>query len=340
MIFRTYAGDNKFSINTWDRTNDYSIQTRINHGTPQAYVNIIKGCDKFCSYCIVPFTRGREKSRKTVEILKDVSRLVEYSGIQEITLLGQNVNSFGKENGESLAQLLYQLGEIKDLKIVRYTTSHPYDVSDELIEAHGKIENLSNHLHLPVQSGSNTVLKRMLREYSVDHYLGLLEKLRSSNPNIVISTDIIAGFPNETQQEHQETLDLLEKAKFDFIYSYAFSPRKGTKAARGSDFLTKEVRGERLREIQKFQLDVQQQVRSKLVGKKMTVLVDGVGNMGGVKRWKGRTNCMRIVHFEGSSDLNYMWNWVDLEITESTALSCQGKILKNHGRHLVSQILR
>jgi tRNA-2-methylthio-N6-dimethylallyladenosine synthase len=335
FVYRTYAGDDKFHVNTWDRSADYSIETKISGGTPQAFVNIIKGCDKFCSYCIVPFTRGREKSRRVTEIVKDVSRLVEYSGIQEVTLLGQNVNSFGKENGESLAQLINELDQINGLKMIRYTTSHPYDVSDELIAIHGTAKKLSNHLHLPVQSGSNTVLQRMLREYTKEHYLGLLEKLRASNPNIVISSDIIAGFPNETEEEHRETLDLLDKAQFDFIYSYVFSPRKGTKAARMKDILTDDIRGKRLREIQAYQLNIQEKIRSQMVGKTFRVLVEGSKVFKGEKKWMGRSNCYRIIHFQPENpDKDYKWHWVDVKVTSATALSCQGEIVQDFGRFL------
>ncbi len=326
FVYRTYAGDEKFHVNTWDKGSDYSIETKITHGTPQAFVNIIKGCDKFCSYCIVPFTRGREKSRRLKEVVDDVRKLVEFSGIEEITLLGQNVNSYGKDNKESLAMLIQALDEVNGLELIRYTTSHPYDVSDELIAVHGSSKKLSNHLHLPVQSGSNTVLQRMLREYTVEHYLGLLEKLRASNPNIVISSDIIAGFPNETEKEHRATLALLDQAQFDFIYSYAFSARNGTKASRMKDILDKDIRGRRLREIQKYQLDIQKENRSKMVGETYRVLIERKGSMKGIEKWKGRTNCSRIVHIEDDRDLK--WAWADVEITEATALSCQGKIVK------------
>lgn len=328
MVYRSYAGDDRFSINTWDKSSDYSIETKVTHGQPTAFVNIIKGCDKFCSYCIVPFTRGREKSRKVIDIVKDVTRLVEHSGVQEITLLGQNVNSFGKDQGETFAQLLWALEEIDGLRLVRYTTSHPYDVTDELIAVHSKAKKLAPHLHLPVQSGSNTVLKRMLRQYSVEHYLSLLEKLRIANPSMVISTDIIAGFPNETEAEHQATLTLLEKARFDFIYSYAFSVRRGTKAARMPDVLTDDIRGKRLREIQQFQLAIQAQVRAQMVGQEYVLLVDGKNEMKGELKWKGRTPCNRIVHFAASQNqLSLQWKWVKVWITSATALSCQGEFL-------------
>jgi len=335
MVYRAYAGDEKFAVTSWDRADNYSIETKITHGSPQAFVNIIKGCDKFCSYCIVPFTRGREKSRSITEVVNDVARLVNHQGIQEVTLLGQNVNSFGKKNGESLAELIMELEKIDGLELIRYTTSHPYDISDELIDVHGKSKKLANHLHLPVQSGSNTVLQRMLRQYSIEHYLERLAKLRVANPDIVLSTDIIAGFPNETEEEHRKTLELLDLAQFDFIYSYNYSSRKGTKSAKMTDILTKDIRGRRLREIQAYQLDIQEKVRSSMVGKTYRVLVEGSGSMKGVQKWKGRTSCFRIVHFESENkDENLLWHWVDLEITSATGLSCQGKIIKDHGKNV------
>ena len=332
FVFRAYSGEDKFAMTKWDRSYDYSIETKITHGTPQAFVNIIKGCDKFCSYCIVPFTRGREKSRTIAEIASDVGRLVEYQGIQEVTLLGQNVNSFGKERNESLSQLIHRLNEIAGLQIIRYTTSHPYDMSDELIAAHGECEKLADHVHLPVQSGSNTVLKRMLREYTVEHYLKLCHKLREANPRLTLSTDIIVGFPNETEDEYQETLDLLERAQFDFIYSYAFSLREGTKAARMKDFLTNEIRGQRLRQLQKRQLEIQAGPRSQLVGKTFRILVEKSREMRGVVKWQGRTSCMRIVHLEFSPEHSLQWHWVDAEITSATSLSCQAKLSRDYGR--------
>ncbi len=333
LVYRAYAGESKFKMNAWDRSENFSIETKITHGSPQAFVNIIKGCNKYCSYCIVPYTRGKEKSRKMAEIVEDVQRLVKYQGIQEITLLGQNVNSFGKDNNESLAQLILELEKIDGLELIRYTTSHPYDVSDELIAVHGIAKKLSRHLHLPVQSGSETVLNRMLREYTPEHFLNLCEKLRLANPNIVLSTDIIVGFPNETEEEFQQTLELLKKAQFDFIYSYAFSPRPGTKAAIMEDSLTDKERNTRLRQLQKYQLEIQTQIRSKLVGQTMRILVDGTNTMRGILTWKGRSNCNRIVHFHPEAvDQNYQWHWVDVEITSATGLSCTGKIKKDHGR--------
>jgi tRNA-2-methylthio-N6-dimethylallyladenosine synthase len=335
MVYRAYAGERKFSVTSWDRSENYSIETKISQGSPQAFVNIIKGCDKFCSYCIVPFTRGREKSRRLAEIVTDVKRLVEYSGVQEVMLLGQNVNSFGKDNNESLAQLILELDKINGLELVRYTTSHPYDVTDDLVEAHATAKKLANHLHLPVQSGSNSVLQRMLREYTIEHYLTLLQKMRQANPEMIISSDIIAGFPNETEEEHQATMQLLDDAQFDFIYAYSFSARKGTKAARMNDFLTDDIRGRRLREIQAKQLLIQQKIRQGMVGKTYRILVEEKGLSKGVLKWTGRTSCYRLVHFEPATpEQDYQWHWVEVEIISATALSTQGRIVRDLGKKL------
>jgi tRNA-2-methylthio-N6-dimethylallyladenosine synthase len=333
MVFRVYAGDNKFTINSWDRSENFSIETKVSADSPQAFVNIIKGCNKYCTYCIVPYTRGKERSRKMAEVVEDISKLVKYQGIQEVTLLGQNVNSYGKENGESLAELIMELDKIEGLELIRYTTSHPYDVSDELIAVHGKSKKLSKHLHLPVQSGSKTVLERMYREYTPEHYLSLLDKLRAAQPEIVLSTDIIAGFVNETEEEHKETLTLLDKAQFDFIYSYVYSPRAKTRAAKMDDLLPDDVKGERLREIQAHQLKIQDKIRQSMIGNTFRMLVEDFGNMGGVKKWKGRTNCNRIVHFKPENDeMDYKWHWVDVKVTSATALSCQGELILDLGK--------
>jgi tRNA-2-methylthio-N6-dimethylallyladenosine synthase len=207
-------------------------------------------------------------------------------------------------------------------------------VTDELVEAHGKATKLANHLHLPVQSGSNTVLQRMLREYTVEHYLTLLAKMRKANPEIIITTDIIAGFPNETEEEHQATLDLLEKAQFDFIYGYTYSPRKGTKATRINDVLTDDIRLRRLKEIQDHQSKIQAALRSQMLGKTFLVLVEDKKISKGIMKWSGRTSCHRLVHFEGElPETDYQWHWVNVEITSVTALSAQGKFVSDLGKN-------
>ena len=326
MVYRAYAGERKFFLNSWDRSGCFSIETKIRHGSPQAFVNIIKGCNKYCTYCIVPYTRGRERSRRVDEVVSDIGRLVD-RGVQEVTLLGQNVNSFGKENGESLAQLLYRLEEVEGLRLIRYTTSHPYDVTDDLVGAHGELKKLSRHLHLPVQSGSNEVLKRMGREYTVEHYLGLLEKLRAACPGIVLSTDIIVGFVGETDDDFAKSLELLDAAQYDSIFSYAYSVRAKTRAARLRETVTDDEKGRRLRYLQRYQLAIQEGIRRKLVGKTFRVLVEARGTMGRVEKWRGRTNCNRIVHFPAEDGIDYRWKWVDVQIDRATALCLQGRVV-------------
>jgi tRNA-2-methylthio-N6-dimethylallyladenosine synthase len=342
MVYRTYAGETKFSVNSWEKGKDYSLDTEFTHGSPSAFVNIIKGCDKFCSYCVVPFTRGREKSRSLDEIVNDVARMVQYQGIQEVTLLGQNVNSYGKHRGETLGQLIQELNRIEGLELIRYTTSHPYDITDDLIQAHRDCRKLAPHLHLPIQSGSNTVLQRMLREYTREHYMDLVAEVRKARPDMVITTDIIVGFPNETEAEFQDTLRLLEEVQFDFIYAYKFSVRKGTKAARMKDFLSLDVKAKRLRIVQNLQNDIQEKIRANMVGKTYRLLIDGRSQLHGETRWKGRTLCNRIVHLDQTPELEeivathgqVLWNWVDIEITKSTALAANGRLVHFWGKKL------
>ena len=325
FIYRIDGGERKFVFNKWDRRNNYSIETKIITDTPRAFVNIIKGCNKYCSYCIVPYTRGKERSRKIREVVQDISRLVEYRGIEEVTLLGQNVNSYGHDNKETLAQLIVELDKIEGLRLIRYTTSHPYDVSDELIAVHGNIKKLSPHLHLPVQSGSNTVLQRMLREYTVEHYTHLCSKLKKARADMVLSTDIIVGFPGETNREYEETLSLLDHVQFDFIYSFVYSPRPGTKAVKISCPLDQKTKKKRLHHLQRHQLAIQKKIRSSLVGKSYNVLVEDKNTKNGIVKWQGRTPCNRLVHFRGKKEDNYLWKWIDVNITSATALSCQGR---------------
>lgn len=342
IVKRICEEKSRFWDNHLDHQGDYSFKdTKIVHKGPRAFVSIMKGCNNFCSYCIVPYTRGREKSRPFNEVVADVKRLVEVEGVQEITLLGQNVNSYHGDpqgqNQKGFTDLLAAIDEINGLSILRYTTSHPRDMSAELIAFHGQAKRLSKHLHLPVQSGSNSVLERMNRGYTVEHYLSLLYELRKVQPQIVISSDIIVGFPDESESEFLDTMKLLQQAGFDFIYSYAFSPRPGTLAAKMPDSLENKERSRRLRKLQLYQLEIQEQIRQEMVGKRYTLLVEGQSEKAGVRKWKGRTNCMRLVHFpmqlpvdlqtKYPSDIDLKWKWVEVEVTSSTAISAQGRLL-------------
>ncbi len=327
MVERVQNGDSKFIYDSYDPSQDYSIETKIINKSPQAFVNIIKGCNNFCTYCIVPFSRGREKSRRSSEILSDIKNLIA-TGVQEVTLLGQNVNAFGKENNERFSDLLIAVNDLVGLKRLRYTTSHPYFISDDLIKAHSTCDKLADHLHLPVQSGSDSVLKRMGRRYTSSHYLEILEKIREANPRIVITSDIIVGFPNETENEFLETISLLEKARFDSIYSYKFSPRPGTAAEKIVDELLMSEKSKRLQTVQKIQEKIQIEIRSSFVGSKATLLVEGAGRMRGVKKWKGRSSCNRLIHFVPPSENDdFLGKWVDVEVLSATPFSCQGSLI-------------
>ncbi|MBI3544016.1 MAG: tRNA (N6-isopentenyl adenosine(37)-C2)-methylthiotransferase MiaB, partial [Deltaproteobacteria bacterium] len=287
--------------NDFDKGRDYTTDTKIFHKSASAFINIMKGCDKFCSYCIVPFTRGREKSRPVAEIVSDVTRLA-LLGVREVTLLGQNVNSFGKGNKETFPELLRALDEaVPSLKRLRYTSSHPVDFSDELIECYGSVRALCNQLHLPVQSGSNKVLQGMYRHYRIETYYEQIRKWRARCPDGGLSTDIIVGFPGETDTDFDETMKLLEDLRFDSVYSFAYSPRPGTKAFKLADDVPLEVKSERLQRFQKRGVEIAAENNARKVGKKMEVLVEGRSKImktsPSENMFYGRTTCGRVVNF-------------------------------------------
>ena len=264
IVDRVKNGERHIVYADFDKSMDYSTETKVHSAKAQAYVNIMKGCDKYCTYCIVPFTRGKEKSRTIDEVVNDVARLVA-TGVREVTLLGQNVNSFGKgnpnakareprelhnvigkvgprEGEENFPQLLRALDQdprCAKLERIRFTSSHPLDFSDELIECYapasqGGVARLAAHLHLPVQSGSNRILQKMGRHHQIENYFAQMDRLRELNPDVGISTDLIVGFPTETEEDFQETLRLLDRVQFDNIYAFAYSPRPGNSGGEAS----------------------------------------------------------------------------------------------------------
>ncbi|MBN2808369.1 MAG: tRNA (N6-isopentenyl adenosine(37)-C2)-methylthiotransferase MiaB [Deltaproteobacteria bacterium] len=266
-----------------------------------AMVTIMQGCDNFCSYCIVPHVRGREYSRPSPAIIEEVSRLAD-AGIKEVMLLGQNVNSYGlKEPGEiSFAQLLGRVNEIEGIERIRFTTSHPKDMSDELIAAFASLSKLCPSLHLPLQAGSDTVLKRMGRRYTAASYLEKVAKLREIVPDVALTTDIIVGFPGESEDDFQQTLKMLEKVGYDQIYSFKYSSRPGTKAADYEDMISDDEKRERLARCQALQDSISQRLLKAQVGKVSEVLVTGPSKRG-AGEWSGRTRESRIVNFSKPS---------------------------------------
>ncbi len=269
----------------------------------RAYVTVMQGCDNFCTYCIVPLVRGREASRPPEDIISEVEKLVD-SGIKEITLLGQNVNSYGnKEQGfPSFAELLQEVSHVPGLKRLRFTTSHPKDLSQDLIECFGTIDILCPHIHLPVQSGSNNVLKAMNRKYTRERYVNLVSSLRDICPDISLTTDLIVGFPGETEKDFEETLSLLEIVRYDQIFAFKYSPRQGTRAADFPDQVPEEIKKKRLAQLFERQDKIGIEQLSRFVGKELTVLVDG-HSKSYPSELCGRTPGNHVVNFVGHESM-------------------------------------
>jgi len=267
-----------------------------------AYVNVMYGCNNFCAYCIVPYVRGRERSRSMDTVLTEIKHLSD-NDYKEIMLLGQNVNSFGKGlNPEvSFSDLLHSIEEIKEIKRVRFMTSHPKDLSDDLIDVFKTRKSVCNHIHLPVQAGSSRVLKMMNRRYDKAHYLSLIDKLREASPDIAITTDIIVGFPGETEADFLETLDLVKRVQYDSAYTFKYSKRSGTKAATMPDHISDEVKTDRIMRLLEIQNKITYDKNKSLVGKTFNVLVEGRHDKNG--QMFGRSDDFRLINFESKEDL-------------------------------------
>jgi len=291
-----------------------------------AFVSIMRGCNNFCSYCNVPYVRGREISRSPKEILKEVEELSQ-RGYKEITLLGQNVNSYGKDLKERIdfADLLGFINQIDGLKRIRFTTSHPRDLSDKLIEKMAELDKVCEHLHLPVQSGSDKILSRMKRGYTREYYKNLVEKLRQAISEIALTTDIIVGFPGETEEDFQDTLDLVKTVGFDGAFTFCYSPLRGTEAAEFEGRIPEEVSKERLRRFIKLQQTITLKKNESLLGKKFEVLVEGVSKKNS-EELQGRTRTNKIVVFKGKEEL--IGNIVSVKIISSGCWALRGNFLE------------
>ena len=292
----------------------------------RAFVTIMQGCNKVCSFCIVPHVRGREVSRPSEKILREVEALAD-QGVVEIMLLGQNVNSYGRMTpGEiGFAELLARVNAIDGVRRIRFTTSHPQDLSPELIEAYAGLNKLCEHLHLPVQSGSDSVLARMRRGYTLDEYLGRIRRLRARCPGVALSTDIIAGFPGETEAEFAETLELLEQVKYDEIFSFTYSPRPQTVAAKlYEDDISIEIKKERLTRVQGLQREIGLGKNRERIGVVEEILVEGPGKLNN-GQIMGRTRSNRIVNAFGPETL--VGELLPVRITGATATSLIGELV-------------
>lgn len=281
----------------WEHYEDVD-PVRLDQG-PTAFVTVQRGCDYRCTFCIVPMTRGPERSRKLEEVIREVEGLVA-RGVSEVTLLGQTVNSY-HDGRHDFADLLRAVGAVPGLRRLRFTSPHPNDFSDRVIGAMAEVPAVCEHVHLPVQSGSSRILKRMLRRYTREQYLDCVRRLRSAIPGIAITTDLIVGFPGETEEDYLQTESLVREVGFDDAYTFKFSPREGTPATRMRDFVPDEVAGERLERLIAVVREVARQKNAGLVGTVQEVLVEGKARRGNLLQSRTRTN--KVVLFEGTEEL-------------------------------------
>jgi tRNA-2-methylthio-N6-dimethylallyladenosine synthase len=288
-------------------------------GRYQTNVTIMYGCDNFCSYCIVPYVRGRERSRASADILGEIESLAE-GGFKEITLLGQNVNSYRGDGGEtSFAKLLSMANDIDKIERLRFMTSHPKDLSPELIQTMANCKKVCNHIHLPVQSGSDRVLKRMNRGYTREKYLNLVKALRESIYGIELTTDIIVGFPGETEEDFQDTLSLVREAGFSAAYTFMYSPRNGTSAARMDEQVEKAVKKDRLERLNCLQIELLRENNKKYLGMVGTVLVEGCDHRAAPMAY-GKLGNFKMVYFPGDESMEGQLKRVRITDTQSNSL--------------------
>lgn len=310
--------------------NVYSYEGKVFENIPytrdsqyKAWVNIQYGCDKFCTYCIVPYTRGKQRSRKSSEIIKEVKELVA-KGYQEVTLLGQNVNAYGKELPDELsfAELLEAVSKT-GIARVRFVTSHPWDFTDEMIATIAKYENIMPYIHLPLQSGSDRILKLMGRRYTQKEYLELFHKIKEQIPNVAVTTDIIVGFPNETEEDFNETLKVVNKCQFDGAFTFIYSPREGTPAAKMVDTISLAEKEQRLAKLNEIVNKYSRLNNEKYLNKKVPVLIEGINKKDPNKVF-GYTDTMKLVNVKGSKDL--IGQIVDVTIIDAKSFSLDGEI--------------
>ena len=308
-------------------SNSDIVQENVNYQRDSkisAWVNIMYGCDKFCTYCIVPFTRGRERSRKMECILEECKSLVE-NGYQEITLLGQNVNAYGTDLdlGYDFADLLEKVASL-GIPRLRFVTSHPWNFTDKMIEVIAKYDNIMPYIHLPLQSGSSNILRKMNRRYTKEEYKTLFDKMKRTIPNAVITTDIIVGFPGETEEDFQDTFDMVEYCKYDGAYTFIYSERKGTASSFMKDDVTIEEKELRLKRLNELVNKYSKESNLKLLNKVVPVLVIGP-SMKDDNKVYGYTDTMKLVNVEGTSEL--IGKIVDVKITDAKSFSLDGQVI-------------
>ncbi|MBQ1632580.1 MAG: tRNA (N6-isopentenyl adenosine(37)-C2)-methylthiotransferase MiaB [Clostridia bacterium] len=311
-----------------DRDNDAIAEglPKLRDNQRNAFVNIMYGCDNYCSYCIVPYVRGHERSRRPEDIRNEIVSLVE-NGITEITLLGQNVNSYGNDGstGIKFAELLRYVSDAPGLKRIRFMSSHPKDLNDDVMQAIASLPNVCHHVHLPVQSGNNEVLRRMNRKYTREHYLSIITRLREMVPDIEFTTDIIVGFPGETEEAFQDTLSLVEEVGFAAAFTFAYSPRQGTVAARMEDQIPETVKKKRLQALNALQARKTVENNEKYIGHIGEVLVEGYDERGEETLLYGKYQNFKMVYFPGCKAL--LNRYVTVKVTQSNKNSLLGEMI-------------
>ena len=300
---------------------------------PSSYVAIMEGCSKYCSFCVVPYTRGDEVSRKPEQIFDEVARLAE-QGVTEITFIGQNVNSYKmpyKDRVLRLSDLIEIISHIDGIERIRYTTSHPLDMTDDLIEVYQYVPQLVSQLHLPVQSGSNRILEKMKRNYTIDIFLDAVERIKSYRPDLRVSSDFIVGFPGETDHDFQQTMSLVNEVKFDSSFSFIYSKRPGTPASKLEDNTSQDEKKERLKILQEQLNHYHRQHSSSMVGSIQRCLVTGLAKRS-PEQLQARTECNRVINFN-LENISFIGKLVDIEVTEALSYSLLGTLHNPRGKN-------
>ncbi len=325
LVFNT-INSGKAVIDVWSSTGSIAEDMPVERKDGiKAWVTVMYGCNNFCSYCIVPYVRGRERSRREKDIVNEV-RMLGQQGYKEITLLGQNVNSYGLdlEESKSFADLLYSLEKVEGIERIRFMTSHPKDLSQDLIYAIRDCKKVCEHLHLPIQSGSTRILSEMNRKYSREQYLELVGRVKDNIPGISLTTDIIVGFPGESETDFDETIDIMERVRFDTAYTFLYSKRTGTPAAKNPDQVPEEIKKHRFDRLIAVQNKISREINDLLVGSVEEVLVEGLSK-NSTTMYTGRTRSNKIVNFRGSSELP--GKLVKVRIDASQTWSLEGTVI-------------
>lgn len=323
LIDDAFAGERGIKVQL-SRVETYDDITPLRTEGISAWISVMRGCDKFCTFCVVPFTRGRERSRVLANIVHEVETLVA-RGFREVTLLGQNVNSYS-DGDSDFADLLVNVAAVDPSLRVRFTTSHPTDMSDKLIEAIATHQNICSYIHLPFQSGSDRILELMNRNYTKKHYLDLVQKIKSTIPDVSLSTDVITGFPTETEKDHRATIELMNEVRFDGAFTFKYSPRENTKAWDMGDDVPDEVKGRRLEEIIQIQREVSYEINLSCIGRIERVLIEGPSKRSS-EEWMGRTDTNKTVIIpKGQYESG---DYLDVRIESVTSATLFGTVIRS-----------